>query len=161
MKSFFNHLANGVLHTVVLVRDLRGPYNRVLENDRRTQRSHSFQKREEMSVGQVLRRTSNSVAPLSAESMSRSHPTERRFGYDDVPREVNGVPYREMPSSLLRYHDNEYGGPAVSYDGMLYYDPVQETDILGDDVSEGQSDVYGPGRYVPGNQKAASFNRKF
>lgn len=132
-----------------------GYESRAAPPERRTQRSYSFQRREEMSVSQVLRRTSNSVAPLTVESMSRSHPGERlRHDYDVVPREMNDVAYRGMPNSLLRYHDDD--GRNVSYDGMRFYDPVQETDILGDDVSEEQSEVYGPGTYAPADDETST-----
>ncbi|RCN40630.1 hypothetical protein ANCCAN_13449 [Ancylostoma caninum] len=117
--------------------------------DRRAQRSYSFQKREEVSVSQILRRTSNSVAPVTVEAMTRTHPLERRHDYDMPSREMNDIAYRGLPNSLLRYHDDDYPGQSVSYEGTRYYDPVQETDILGDDISEGQSDVYGPGTYNP------------
>ncbi|EYC05279.1 hypothetical protein Y032_0083g1676 [Ancylostoma ceylanicum] len=139
--------------------------------DRRAQRSYSFQKREEVSVSQILRRTSNSVAPVTVEAMTRTHPLERRHDYDMASREMNDIAYRGLPNSLLRYHDDElsssfftfprsfpikriyvdYPAQSVSYEGTRYYDPVQETDILGDDISEGQSDVYGPGTYNPGS----------
>ncbi|EYC05280.1 hypothetical protein Y032_0083g1676 [Ancylostoma ceylanicum] len=119
--------------------------------DRRAQRSYSFQKREEVSVSQILRRTSNSVAPVTVEAMTRTHPLERRHDYDMASREMNDIAYRGLPNSLLRYHDDDYPAQSVSYEGTRYYDPVQETDILGDDISEGQSDVYGPGTYNPGS----------
>ncbi|KAK5977970.1 hypothetical protein GCK32_018788 [Trichostrongylus colubriformis] len=61
--------------------------------------------------------------------------------------QVSDIAPRELPNNLLRYYDDECGGHTVSYDGMCFYDPVQETDILGDDASEEASEVYEPGTY--------------
>ncbi|VDM80084.1 unnamed protein product [Strongylus vulgaris] len=108
-------------------------------------------------MNQILRRTSNSVAPITVEAMSRTHPIERRHDYerpppdqyDRSPREMNDFAYRSMPNDVPRYHrDDDYPTHPISYNSARYYDPVQETDILGDDVSEAQSDVYGPGTYA-------------
>ncbi|KAK5980951.1 Rab-GAP TBC domain-containing protein [Trichostrongylus colubriformis] len=61
--------------------------------------------------------------------------------------QVSDIAPLELPNNLLQYYDDECGGHTVSYDGMCFYDPVQETDILGDDASEEASEVYEPGTY--------------
>ncbi|CAJ0608471.1 unnamed protein product [Cylicocyclus nassatus] len=135
-------------------------YNRAPLPDRRTQRSYSFQKREEVSMNQILRRTSNSVAPVTAEAMSRTYPVERRHEFErptPPPHQMNDFAYRGMPNDVPRYHHNdEYPAQSASFNNARCYDPVQETDILGDDVSEAQSDVYGPGAYEPADEQTSS-----
>ncbi|KAJ1369920.1 hypothetical protein KIN20_031526 [Parelaphostrongylus tenuis] len=137
-----------------------GPHespSRVLSPEHRTQRSFSFQKKDEVLVNQILRRTSNSVAPITAEVLERIQPTEHLSRVNRTLREVNDVSYRDMPNSLLRYHDDDdRDAYVVSYDGIRYYDPVQETDIIADDVSEEMSDVYGPGTYNPSDHESTS-----
>ncbi|KAK6061386.1 hypothetical protein COOONC_00948 [Cooperia oncophora] len=69
---------------------------------------------------------------------------------------MNDKTHRGLSNSMLRYYDDEFGGHTISYDGMCFYDPVQETDILGDDASEETSDVYGPGTYNPADEETSS-----
>ncbi|KAK5981829.1 Rab-GAP TBC domain-containing protein [Trichostrongylus colubriformis] len=75
--------------------------------------------------------------------------TQRSYSFQKRSEmtEVSDRAPRELPNSLLRYYDDECGGHTVSYDGMCFYDPVQETDILDDDASEEASEIYEPGTY--------------